>query len=1353
MSKNAMCELNKIFNDSESYGDRLAEFLKAQAAIKPQKNNSFVLGGIDFSFDVDVDLIKLPPKEQQLPQTDVFKPNITYNEQATQHNSQLAEPTIAKENGTPTRASSLPPRSSLRRSASDRLRIMTLKRRSRSCGSRKIPQESSNTSSNFLPDVNSTALSPLINQTVRTPAAEAQSVRRVLELDVADDALQQHDKLFSSFQNNMLSMEQCNQTFRLPKATVQSSLSESKSVHRTYTVERGPEPGQLLLSPKAANVTASQQLNSSLSTTLGAPQPGILRAPSLMKTPEAMSPKRAVSFCQTQTETQPQQLSNLIHNLSMNATGNSPFMVVPLACLSPKPGTPIQPTATNSSSKQEPQVANRSMQTSVTPRVVKDLSEIMTDDESDEAESSTVPLNLAPKTLKQRNRQSPKRTIYNLHTSSLKNIHNQQSQAAKHSVLNKPSMRPINGEDFAKELARMSNYEILDLRKCSSQGKLEAWNGKRRLSKSDKLTVKENIEFEILRRNLDSMSENSMCHVSSSTLLGPTAEFMQQSIYGSPHRTIQAAADGGDEQEMQSLGRRLSRRLNASALARSPLPPPHGFNNSSISERPSGSQHANVKRRTRSRSLCYVSPEGNESTAPIAPPSGFNNSSMQVQENSQRLRLRSLNGTALAGSPLPPPQGFNNSSVSGKLSDVKRRTRSKSLCNVPIDATLLTTPLAPPSGFNNSSMQVQENSQRLRLRSLNGTALAGSPLPPPQGFNNSSVSGKLSDVKRRTRSKSLCNVPIDATLLTTPLAPPSGFNNSSMQVQENSQRLRLRSLNGTALAGSPLPPPQGFNNSSVSGKLSDVKRRTRSKSLCNVPIDATLLTTPLAPPSGFNNSPIQQEKVHQQHQQTLGNIYNELANSFVCSSPLAPPNQFNDSTINNRQSVGPHEETPRRSRRSRSAEPAASSFNHRLSTVPPPIEFKDNSIQLQKRRTRFENPNDGYTASLSDYQARTDTGKARRSSMRLETVYESEQIENVEQLASAICTPPAQFRFSARFINAPEADIDAVNHEEIVEGTDEQVEQPLERIEEEPTDMPTPTEVQNQLPLNDTFKKPLHPAPRSNRLKELENTLTTPQSSDIESTLEHNTSEIRKSDRGQIPLCTSLLHSIEKPLAEIFNGDLKLRQHLIDPKESEEGKQSHKETAPKKRGRPKKVQLTKKTKEKKTNFKVMNSTKNKKDDKQKDNTALGTATKSLPQVPEGFPLMDWLNGGNEKMIQQGYNDEYYKDIQTDNVNISRANNLQFAMLDGVEYAFYKAESGLQMGYMRFKPLQIKGIQHTKIKLMFVVLHGMFEVRTKNKSKHIEEFKIKAGDYLEVKANCRYNIQNCSKNVALIYLFS
>ncbi|ALC46958.1 maker217 [Drosophila busckii] len=163
----------------------------------------------------------------------------------------------------------------------------------------------------------------------------------------------------------------------------------------------------------------------------------------------------------------------------------------------------------------------------------------------------------------------------------------------------------------------------------------------------------------------------------------------------------------------------------------------------------------------------------------------------------------------------------------------------------------------------------------------------------------------------------------------------------------------------------------------------------------------------------------------------------------------------------------------------------------------------------------------------------------------------------------------------------------------------------------------------------------------------------------------------------------------------------------------------------------------------------MNSTKNKKDDKQKDNTALGTATKSLPQVPEGFPLMDWLNGGNEKMIQQGYNDEYYKDIQTDNVNISRANNLQFAMLDGVEYAFYKAESGLQMGYMRFKPLQIKGIQHTKIKLMFVVLHGMFEVRTKNKSKHIEEFKIKAGDYLEVKANCRYNIQNCSKNVSIL----
>lgn len=68
------------------------------------------------------------------------------------------------------------------------------------------------------------------------------------------------------------------------------------------------------------------------------------------------------------------------------------------------------------------------------------------------------------------------------------------TRARAKSVLNKPSCPEINGQEFAKELAKMSNYEIVDLRKRNSQG---LFNGQ--LSE-DQQIVEEKIKEEILRR-------------------------------------------------------------------------------------------------------------------------------------------------------------------------------------------------------------------------------------------------------------------------------------------------------------------------------------------------------------------------------------------------------------------------------------------------------------------------------------------------------------------------------------------------------------------------------------------------------------------------------------------------------------------------------------------------------------------------------------------------------------------------------------------------------------------------------------------------------------------------------------
>lgn len=70
-------------------------------------------------------------------------------------------------------------------------------------------------------------------------------------------------------------------------------------------------------------------------------------------------------------------------------------------------------------------------------------------------------------------------------------------KARTKSVLNKPSHPEINGEQFAKELAKMSNYEIIDLRKRNSLGMLKG-----QLSKEQHV-VEQQIQQEISRRKLE----------------------------------------------------------------------------------------------------------------------------------------------------------------------------------------------------------------------------------------------------------------------------------------------------------------------------------------------------------------------------------------------------------------------------------------------------------------------------------------------------------------------------------------------------------------------------------------------------------------------------------------------------------------------------------------------------------------------------------------------------------------------------------------------------------------------------------------------------------------------------------
>lgn len=164
-----MREFDSILNDSETYGDKLAEFLKRKTAIKPQSNNPFVLGGFDVSIDIDVDLVKLPPKvelkdgKEKSASKQPLRELTSNAENNEENNDRLPKaddnaPTLSpqkNEKNSPSTSATSPSnsinnRKSIRRSVpgSDRLRRVAIQRRSRSCGRRDLLQEFNNATLN-----------------------------------------------------------------------------------------------------------------------------------------------------------------------------------------------------------------------------------------------------------------------------------------------------------------------------------------------------------------------------------------------------------------------------------------------------------------------------------------------------------------------------------------------------------------------------------------------------------------------------------------------------------------------------------------------------------------------------------------------------------------------------------------------------------------------------------------------------------------------------------------------------------------------------------------------------------------------------------------------------------------------------------------------------------------------------------------------------------------------------------------------------------------------------------------------------------------------------------------------------
>ncbi|XP_017086848.2 daf-12-interacting protein 1 [Drosophila bipectinata] len=527
-------ELEDFLSQKDIDTDRLAAFLQRKATEKPQSNRLF--GNFTFDVDFEVPLIRNPSKDSA---ADPNPPETASNENDPPPQANNASPSPTSEKATtsnhiapvqkvPTPPPTSPPpiispthRRSVRRSGnvpgSDKLRRHAIRRRSQSCGRQLLKEfeESCKSPTSFVPGTCSTPHSsqllasqptsqPIEENAAPPPAEngvtfnksqpdqpktveaqpEAEKSRGSLRVrtDLAAEIAELCEERLNSFKESILQLDSIG---RPPKSRPTTPTSPSvTSRQRTYTIEKGPVPGQLLLSPSHRSELPLKQLSVNLK-----------RIDS--QTRVARTPSRSSFHAGVESEPQAEIVG------SQNSVPDTP---------------PRSSFNAGVQSQPEPEfVVPETQPNNTIPQIREDLAAVMTEDESDD-DDSTKALNLAPKGgnttrrthLKEKNAMLAKTKensvqLLDLHRSvkKSKKIEPVGGKPRMTSVpLNKPPSVPINGEQFAEELARMSNYEILDLRKRNSMGKVYPVNGHSNQNTEQQKILEKNIEWELLRRNL-----------------------------------------------------------------------------------------------------------------------------------------------------------------------------------------------------------------------------------------------------------------------------------------------------------------------------------------------------------------------------------------------------------------------------------------------------------------------------------------------------------------------------------------------------------------------------------------------------------------------------------------------------------------------------------------------------------------------------------------------------------------------------------------------------------------------------------------------------------------------------------
>ncbi|XP_043863883.1 trichohyalin isoform X2 [Drosophila mojavensis] len=1295
VSDNTLRELEDILNESETYADRLTAFLKLKTAPKPANNGPLLMCDADLSFDFDVDLIKLPPKQQPASPKDAI--SVENKEHPLPcpivSDTQECPPTSpARTDGCPvSNASSsglclTSPRKSLTRRSgihvpgSDRLRRVAIQRRSRSCGRRDLLNEFNNLSklsSNFEPTVSS------------TPASEKKDTAKPAESPQEKFQQEQRDEQLSQASNHSVKL-----------SSQRSSSPDCNNKRRTYTIEMGPEPGQLLLSPSiksTQNVSVSNASLRQARSRLAQYREQAELSAARLKILAPDTPARALSHTLPNPEyivpeTQPQPM---LKNLSNNALV-TPFMVVPINSMlaanaqaanaiaaSAIPAAAPVDAAVQVKPAPSATVANRSMQTSCSPAAVQKLEDIMTDDDSEEErQSSRVPLNLAAAT-GNNNRQRSLRSrvqrvdnsmqLLDLHQSRSSDSRERDQYKPRQTVLNKPSQPAINGEQFAFELARMSNYEILDLRKRNSLGRHRPVNGHRQQSteqEKQQMLLDQHIEWEILRRNLEEQTEQ---------------DALPKTVPMSQDETLPAAS-----------------------LMQSPAVPPMDFRDNTLEHQENSfvlqAQRSHNKRRETLRQTFEL-----PSMSPAAPPADFRDNSLPPQQRTRRLRSRRHE----------PPMSEDE----------------------------LLTVCTPPSQFRKSRSRQRENRQSQVVE----------PVPPPYHFSDNAET----DIEEENQEQE------------QQLLPPAQFVNETHQIHSILEEVCIEEI-----AANEKPSSSSFAQRSM--------RLRTSTQLKKSEVQPQIEQIDL------------QEK-QEENQQRKG------------EKPKKKEQQERE--LREKQQM----ENENKKKLEKEIE--------RQQRELMDIQEKEKKANEQKKQQENEAREQQDKQLEEQHKRQQEEEKEKEEQQHQENI--GQQPREEEELEKEVRQEKEQSKLLKRKVKgqmqkeAPQLEQQELHHDE-----------PIQLVE------PAPPE--------DVFKKPTAPAPRSkaNKKSRLEKQLLItvgdatlpPDERDDDA----NTTGVRRSRRGQVPLCNTWVHSISDPF--------QFMRKMIDPPKKSSAKKPKKRTAstadggcsminkpplsastprstaapsnnkrtkqqqphqdkhqsnvlstsdaisgitrlnyiteedepvepeaeavinvvepapvPKKRGHKKKTPADSTEPNKET------KDKEKKKKRQPAATAVEQIAEEheedampIPDQPGASPLpnqshdpssetlMSWLCGARE--LPPDNSD--VTETKTDSMSVSRAANLHFSNIDGIEYAFYHTEDRYSMGYMRFQPLQQRGMKRAKTNtLRFVALHGNFEFEIVSpESEETCHDILYTGDTIEIKKGSRYDIKNRLDKVSIIMVY-